>query len=148
MAAGDKATKKEYAQAQRRATQPDTRGVFHFISIVLVLIAFACVNTALWATLATLGTRNHLTVGHAPSVPWLLKINQTSSSTANLTPSGPAAAEDFSLKAWGFGPFGYCSWTHGPDHLQDEADCVGPAWWSITGSELAGSSIGALDLPG
>lgn len=148
MAAGDKATKKEYAQAQRKATQPDTRGVFHFISLALVVIAFACVNTTLWATLATLGTRNHLSVGHAPSIPWLIKLNQTSSSTAALSPGGQAAAQDFSLRAWGFGPFGWCSWTHDPAHLQDEADCVGPEWWSIPGSESANSPVRALDLPG
>lgn len=121
--------------------KPDIRVFLHILTILLVVVSFVLTTTT---AVGIGGISQNLVAGRTNNLPWIVPINQTSTSTEILD----GKADTFSLRKWGFGPWGWCEWTNSPLNLQKPAVCTrAKGVWQIPEDAPSGDSVLVLDLP-
>jgi hypothetical protein len=108
------------------STKPDIRAWTHSFAILFLFVACVLILAALISSLAI---TKELTSGRAEQIPWLVTFNETAAVASYLDESVTAVWK------WGFGPWGFCQWTHDVIQMEQTALCANQAlfFWQIDG---------------
>lgn len=107
--------------------------VLSFVTLLLLIFAYASSATSAPITPG----------GVLSNKPWLVHINQTSTSTIAL----PGDAASFTLRKWGLGTFGWCEWNFNPVDMQQPGKCTKKIGWQLPGSGEPGDDISKIEMP-